>query len=76
MKEDRIESTVLSMIDRFTRVSSDDLNTIIDDLGFDSLDYVELLIELEKEFNIHINDAEFVELKTINDVINIVKKNI
>lgn len=42
------------------------------DLGFDSLDSIELLMETEKEFNIHIKDEDWGKVETIQDVINII----
>lgn len=39
------------------------------DLGADSLDTVELIMELEKEFNITIPDQEAQKISTVGDVI-------
>ena len=41
-----------------------------DDLGADSLDIVDLLVELEKEFNIIIPDEEAAGLNTVGDLMN------
>lgn len=41
---------------------------IIEDLGYDSLDTVEMLMTLEEEFNIHIKDEDAMRLKTLGDV--------
>lgn len=41
---------------------------IVEDLGYDSLDTVEMLIGLEEEFNISIPDEEAMNLKTLGDV--------
>jgi len=43
---------------------------IIEDLGYDSLDTVEMLMTLEEEFDIRIPDEEAIKLKTIGDVAN------
>ena len=40
------------------------------DLGADSLDTVELIMELEKEFNLQIEDSEAEKIQTVGDVIN------
>ena len=45
---------------------------IIDDLGADSLDVVEMLMVLEDEFNITVNDDESVNLKTVGDIVNLI----
>lgn len=42
---------------------------IIDDLGADSLDTVELVMGLEEAFEIEITDEDAEEMKIINDVI-------
>ena len=40
------------------------------DLGADSLDTVELIMEFEKEFNVQIEDSEAVKIQTVGDVLN------
>jgi len=40
------------------------------DLGADSLDTVEVMLELEKEFNIQIDEADQEKVQTVSDVIN------
>ena len=43
--------------------------SLIDDLGADSLDIVELVMKMEEEFGIEIPDEEAEKIKTVNDVI-------
>jgi len=47
---------------------SDDAS-FIDDLGADSLDIVELVMEFEKEFNIDIPDEDAEKLRTVGDAL-------
>ena len=47
---------------------TDDAN-FIEDLGADSLDIVELVMEFEKEFNIDIPDEDAEKLRTVGDAI-------
>ena len=47
---------------------------IIDDLGADSLDVVELLSRLEDEFGITIPDDDVENLATVQDVANEIEK--
>ena len=47
---------------------------IIDDLGADSLDVVELLSRLEDEFGITIPDDDVESLATVQDVANEIEK--
>jgi acyl carrier protein len=47
-----------------------------DDLQADSLDAVELCMMLEDEFDVEIPDETVDEIKTVQDVVNAVKKQI
>ncbi|MBE6136875.1 MAG: acyl carrier protein [Erysipelotrichaceae bacterium] len=47
-----------------------------DDLGVDSLDSVEIILELESQFNVKISDDELAELKTIGDIVNILNNKL
>ena len=47
---------------------------IINDLGADSLDVVEMLMAVETEFNVTIPDEVAMEMKTIQDVVNFMQK--
>ncbi len=44
--------------------------SFMDDLGADSLDIVELVMEFEKEFNIDIPDEEAEKLRTVGDALS------
>ena len=44
------------------------------DLGADSLDTVELIMELEKEFNISIPDDQAEKIATVGDAITYIEK--
>lgn len=44
-----------------------DTASFIEDLGADSLDIVELVMEFEKEFNIDIPDEDAEKLRTVGD---------
>jgi len=45
------------------------------DLGADSLDTVELIMEFEKEFNITIPDDQAETITTVGQAINYIKEN-
>lgn len=45
------------------------------DLGADSLDTVELIMEFEKEFNISIPDEAAEKIVTVGDAINYLEEN-
>ncbi|KYD29619.1 hypothetical protein B4110_1189 [Parageobacillus toebii] len=46
-----------------------------DDLGADSLDIVELVMELEDEFNMEISDEEAEKIVTVGDAVNYIKSH-
>ena len=46
------------------------------DLGADSLDTVELIMEFEKEFNIAIPDEEAENIQTVGDAIAYIEANV
>lgn len=45
------------------------------DLGADSLDTVDLIMEFEKEFDIKIPDEKAEEIKTVGDAIKFIEAN-
>ena len=45
------------------------------DLGADSLDTVELIMELEKEFGLQIPDDQAEKIATVGDAVNYIKSN-
>lgn len=45
---------------------------IVEDLGADSLDVVEMLMTLEEEFSISLSDEQAKELHTVEDICKIV----
>ncbi|MEN0062428.1 MAG: acyl carrier protein [Myxococcota bacterium] len=49
--------------------------SFIDDLNADSLDIVELVMTIEKEFDIEIPDDEAEKIRTVQDAINYITKN-
>ena len=48
----------------------------VKDLGIDSLDYAELVMEFEQNFNIRIPDTDAEELKTINHAVSYINSKI
>ncbi len=48
----------------------------IKDLGIDSLDYIELIMEFEQTFNIRIPDTEGEQIKTVGQAVSYIEKKI
>ena len=46
---------------------------IVDDLGADSLDVVELMMGLEEEFSVEIPDEEQEKIQTVGDVVRFIE---
>ena len=49
--------------------------TFVDDLAADSLDIVELIMQIEEEFEMEIPDTDAEKIATIGDVVNYIKEN-
>ena len=47
--------------------------SFLDDLGADSLDLMELIMEMEENFGVEISDEELQNLRTIQDVIDYIR---
>ncbi|GGJ21621.1 MULTISPECIES: acyl carrier protein [Paenibacillus] len=46
-----------------------------DDLGADSLDVVELVMELEEEFDLEISDEDAEKITTVGEVVNYIQSH-
>ncbi|WAM30883.1 acyl carrier protein [Caldicellulosiruptor naganoensis] len=57
-------------VDKITPESS-----FLDDLGADSLDIVELIMELEEEFNIEIPDEDAEKIRTVADAVKYIEEH-
>jgi len=47
---------------------------LIKDLGIDSLDFAELIMEFEQEFNIRIPDNDAEQLQTVSEIVDYVTR--
>jgi len=80
MNRDTIKEKFLEAINYgYVYVYEDTLNesdSLFDDLGFDSLDQIELIMNYEMVFNISIQDEEVEHVKTIKDCIDFLEKRL
>jgi acyl carrier protein len=80
MTKDEIKSNVITIIaEKLGGLSEDMIATeknLRDDLGMDSLDEIELIMECEKQFDLSIPDGEAEAIKTVKDVIDAVEKHL
>lgn len=51
-----------------------DDSKLVEDLGADSLDMVEMLMTLEDEFGVSISDEDALNLKTVADILSYIEK--
>lgn len=47
---------------------------VVKDLGADSLDVMEMLMNLEEEFNVTVPEEEAVNIKTVGDILKLIEK--
>jgi len=74
-----IKSKVIAIIvDKLGVEESEVTNeaSFTNDLGADSLDTVELIMEFEKEFNIAIPDDQAETIQTVGDAVSYIEKNV
>lgn len=73
-----VSSKVISIIvDKLGVEESEVTNdaSFTNDLGADSLDTVELIMEFEKEFNLSIPDEEAEKIETVGDAVTYIENN-
>ena len=71
-----LEEKVISIIMEHLDVTREECSTeasFLDDLGADSLDLVELIMEMEETFDVQIADNELEKIRTIGDVLDYLK---
>ena len=71
------------MLDKVRKMLAEQLNIsvdkitpesrVIEDLGADSLDVVEMLMLLEDEFDVTVSDEESVNLRTVADIVKVIE---
>lgn len=74
-----VKEKVIAIIVDKLGVDESEINneaSFTNDLGADSLDTVELIMEFEKEFNIAIPDDQAEKIGTVGDAIDYIGKNV
>ena len=74
-----VKEKVVSIIVEKLGVNPEDVvetSSFTNDLGADSLDTVELIMEFEKEFNVSIPDDQAEKISTVGDALKYIEENI
>lgn len=78
MTDTTIEARIRAVIIDSLGVDEDKVTPdarIIDDLGADSIDMAQLVIDLEDTFTVEITDDEWTEVKTVADAVKVVSQH-
>ena len=72
---DKVKKIIVDQLDveedKVTEAAS-----IIDDLGADSLDVVDLVMSFEEEFDIEIPDDQVEKIKTVGDIVKFIEEKV
>lgn len=71
---DKVKDIIVEQLD----VDADKVtlgSSLIDDLGADSLDVVDLVMSLEEEFDVEIPDEAVEGIKTVGDIVKYIEDN-
>ena len=69
---------IIETLSKQLKIDKDKINentSVLDDLGADSLDIVELLMTLEDTYGVVVPDDEVVNLKTVKSIADYIEKN-
>jgi acyl carrier protein len=70
--EEKVIGIIIEQLD-VTREECVPEASFLDDLGADSLDLVELIMEMEENFSVQIADNELQKIRTIKDVLDFLR---
>ncbi len=65
------------LISNYVEVEPDKITPdakFVDDLGFNSFDFMSFLGEVEDKYGIHVNEEEIIDLATVQDAIDYIGK--
>ncbi|MBQ6238070.1 MAG: acyl carrier protein [Bacteroidales bacterium] len=78
MTTEQLTEEISAIIEERLGVAASEITpekNLINDLGADSLDSVELIMSIEQKFGITIPEEAAENIKTVGDIINYVKEN-
>ena len=71
---EKVKETIAKQLNKAIEEITDE-KEIVKDLGADSLDVVEMLMNLEEEYGITVSEEDAVNIKTVGDIIAVIEKN-
>ena len=77
MTKTKIREKVMEMVHEYPGVEAKavtDESKFSEDLGLDSLDHVELVMEMEEEFHVEVTDESAEDIKTVGDLMDLIEK--
>lgn len=72
MVEEKVKSLIASQLN-IPVEKVENSSRLVEDLGADSLDIVEMLMTLEEEFGISIPDEETANMKTVAEIVKVIE---
>jgi acyl carrier protein len=71
MSDGTVQERVIRVFAEFKKVGSDEIGmeTTFEELGFDSLDGLNLIFELEEEFDVMIPDDQVTSMKSVSEAV-------
>lgn len=79
MEKNAIEEKVINIISNKLGLPKEEVTPAASftmDLGADSLDTVELIMDFEKEFGLKISDEDAMGIKTVNDAVDYISARV
>lgn len=70
---------IIDILSEFTELSTEEMNEnteLVNDMGLNSLDVVNVIVAFEDEFNIEIPDRIIKDLRTIGDILKYIEENV
>ncbi len=78
MTREQLTEAIRAIIEERLGVAADEITeekNLVNDLGADSLDSVELIMSIEQKFEMTIPEEATEQIKTVGDIIDYVEKN-
>ena len=67
---------ILSKNNLSFKITSKNMNSNLKDAGIDSLEMMELIVEVEEQLNIQLPDDKLLELKTAGELLDLIKETV